>query len=605
MAAATYTTDLTTLHILDSDISPAAVAEPTGSTAGTTIAIETDHYVVGTACISKIFNATGVGGLGFQNGTTVTIPTDGAVYMWTNFLAANSISSKATGGMQILVGNTLANYKRFYIYGDDSIAYGGWQVNAVNPGSTASANQGTPSGVWQYFGMAANVDSAVARGYPLCWDAVRYGRGSIIITNGDLANGYATFDAAAIVNDTNTTTGPVYNRWGIFGYANGTYTLQGRLALGSSGTTIDFRDSNRAIFIKSTDFVTSNFNTIEIINAASRVDWTGISISSLSTVSKGRVLVTDNADVNIDSCTFTDMNTFTFQSNSTILNSVFRRDGLVTQGSAVFNGCTFDKPSGTIGITGASTTISSVSNSSFISGGTGHAIEITGSAANVTLTNVNFSGYAASSGSTGNEAVFVNIATGSMNLTITGGTTPSVRTAGALVTVISGAVSVDLTATNISGTPIQDAQVLVEAAGAPLPTLASVTIVNSGTTSTVTHTGHGLSTNDKVKIKGASHYQNNGVFSITKINNDSYSYTMPSAPGSNPTGTITCTFVFLSGVTGVDGTISMSRVISSNQLVTGWVRKSSGSPYYKTAPVSGTVSSTSGASFTALLISDE
>lgn len=72
----------------------------------------------------------------------------------------------------------------------------------------------------------------------------------------------------------------------------------------------------------------------------------------------------------------------------------------------------------------------------FTRGSVGHAIEITGTAGNVTLDGNTFTGYAATNGSTGNEAIFVNIATGSMTINIIGGgTTPTIRTAGCTVTV--------------------------------------------------------------------------------------------------------------------------------------------------------------------------
>jgi hypothetical protein len=72
--------------------------------------------------------------------------------------------------------------------------------------------------------------------------------------------------------------------------------------------------------------------------------------------------------------------------------------------------------------------------------GTSHGITITGTAANIALAGLVFTGYAASDGSTGNEAIYVNIATGSMTINISGGgSTPSIRTAGATVTVVSGA----------------------------------------------------------------------------------------------------------------------------------------------------------------------
>lgn len=72
--------------------------------------------------------------------------------------------------------------------------------------------------------------------------------------------------------------------------------------------------------------------------------------------------------------------------------------------------------------------------------GTGHGITITGAAATITLTGLVFTGYAATNGVTGNEAIFVNIATGTVTINISGGgSTPSIRTAGATVTVVAGA----------------------------------------------------------------------------------------------------------------------------------------------------------------------
>jgi hypothetical protein len=91
--------------------------------------------------------------------------------------------------------------------------------------------------------------------------------------------------------------------------------------------------------------------------------------------------------------------------------------------------------------------------------GTQHAIEIAGSAADFSLEGCTFSGYAAGNGSTGNEAIYVNIASGSMTISITGGgTTPSIRTAGATVTVVN--------ARNLTLTPIvSGSDVVIYAAG--------------------------------------------------------------------------------------------------------------------------------------------
>lgn len=204
---------------------------------------------------------------------------------------------------------------------------------------------------------------------------------------------------------------------------------------------------------------------------------------------------------------------------------------------------------------------------------------------------------------------FTTTAGGAVTLNIGGGgSTPTVRNgSGATTTIVAGAVSVTATVTTSAGVAIQSAVVMVKAADGtgPFPFEDTVTIANSGTTATVTHTAHGLATNDKVVIKGASHLANNGIFTITRINDDSYSYTMGSTPGSNPSGTITSTFVALSGTTDVNGQITMSRVFASNQPVTGWARKSSASPFYKTGPINGIVSSSSGATLSAVLVLDE
>jgi hypothetical protein len=66
------------------------------------------------------------------------------------------------------------------------------------------------------------------------------------------------------------------------------------------------------------------------------------------------------------------------------------------------------------------------------------------------------------------------------------------------------------------------------------------TIVNSGTTATVTLAQHGLEYGDTFVIAGASLAANNGTFTVaSRTSGDVFTYTMGSSPGSNPTGTIT------------------------------------------------------------------
>lgn len=137
-------------------------------------------------------------------------------------------------------------------------------------------------------------------------------------------------------------------------------------------------------------------------------------------------------------------------SNNTFIGMTVTLRPVTTYSGEVFNNCS------TVTTTGSTISdstfinspisVSSPANASLISNcsitkssGTNHGITITGTAANITLSGLTFTGYAGSNGSTGNEAIYVNIATGTVNITISGGNSPSIRTAGATVNVISGA----------------------------------------------------------------------------------------------------------------------------------------------------------------------
>ena len=598
MAVPSYTTDLTTIND-----GGGTFTEPTSATLGTLTNADTDNFIQGTTCSSKSTGASGapaLAGIGILAGAGQSITTPSAYYAWVFTGAGALVDTYANGGIRLIVGSSSANYKMWYVLGNNTFPYVGWTCIAVDPSLTADATIGTPTATLQYFGAVFNCLINISKGNPMALDAIRHGR-VITATGGETSN-YAVFSGLATENDTNT------NRWGQFQAISGGYQLQGKLALGTSGTLVDFRDSNASVVIAVSLKTAASFNAIEIQNASSRVDMTSCNFAALSTVSRGTFTVTDNATVNLIGCSFTDMSTFTFLGNTVVTSCVFRRTDTITKGASTMTNCTIDNNRGATAVLASSPANAAlISGTTFTSDGTGHAIEITGTAANFTLTKNTYTGYAASDGSTGNEAVYVNTSAGSMNLTVSGGTTPSVRVAaGVSVTVISGAVSASVNVKNSDGTNIENARVFVKAAtGGPFPFDVTVTIVNSGTTATVTHTAHAMATNDKVVISGASHDANNGIFTITKINDNSYSYTMGSAPGSNPTGTIKCTFVVLSGLTDASGNITMSRVFPSDQPITGWARKASGAPFYKQSAISASVDSGTGFSATALLTLDD
>lgn len=408
MAAPSYTTDLALIHACDA--ASASWTEPTGFLGGAITLPETDYFIQNTGCLSKNCGTTtpvGVGAI-YNAGSGLTIPSPGAVMIWLYFGAPNTLAvqypgGSNNGGLQVFIGSATSAFKQWFVRGSDTYPYGGWICIPVDPTVAANLTTGSPTSTTQYFGAGAYIPgpAIASKGNPFGVDILRYGRCEARMNGGETGN-YATFSGFAATNDL------IANRWGLIQAVQGGYLMQGLVVLGYS-SAVDFRDSNKSIIIANTEKVVSSFNAIEVRNTSSRVDWTNISFTTLGTVSRGNFITTDNADINIAGCTFTDMGTFSFQSSGTILTSTFRRCNLVTQNSAVFTGCTFDNTNDSVK-TVLSNNPANISNCTFISSGTKHAIELTAACAGQTysFTGNTFTGYAATDGSTGNEVIYNN-----------------------------------------------------------------------------------------------------------------------------------------------------------------------------------------------------
>jgi len=121
------------------------------------------------------------------------------------------------------------------------------------------------------------------------------------------------------------------------------------------------------------------------------------------------------------------------------------------------------------------------------------------------------------------------------------------------------------------------------------PYQESVGITRSGSTATVAHTTHGLQSGEYVLISGANEEEYNGVYAITVTGVSEYTYTLTGTPDTPATGSPASTFVLILDTT-VSGVVADTmRYLTLDQPFTGKVRKSSASPYYKTAPLSGIV----------------
>lgn len=327
MTAPSYTTNLSTLDQAESNsnwveftgLSYNAHGSPQGADADWPF-IQNTYAVTQTCSASK----GGIGSLGYDNGASIGgHGTDGAYLVWQLFANPN-YQSYANGGLRVVIGDAVGSFYSWDVGGNDVgvATYLGWQNHAVNTTVTPDDSVGTYAGTGEEIvGAAVDTGAAsIAKGEPHCVDVIRYGRCDAVFEYGEALD-YATIAGFAAQNDS------INNRWGLIQEIAGGYLWKGLMQFGTSTNAVDFRDSDRIIFIQWCPKVTSNFNTIEIVNASSRIDMTNFQFIQLdtTTASDGRWITTNDADVNLDNCSFQDMGTFTFDSNSTVLSCRFIR----------------------------------------------------------------------------------------------------------------------------------------------------------------------------------------------------------------------------------------------------------------------------------------
>jgi len=517
MAAPAYTTDLTT--IVDYDGTSGTAAEPsTGWVAGRSPANnDTDFPIQSSTHASLTMNTTGKAGL-LTTGSTFTWTSGHYLFGWITWLAPGAIDSQANGGLAMLCGSSTSNYKVFYVGGSTwgKYPYGGWQNFAVDPTLTYDELFGTVS-AYYVVGCGANVLTAVSKGNPLGNDAFRYGRGTLRVANGNVTDGYATFTGMATANDATAA------RWGLFEAIPGSYKFKGLMYLGYAAAT-EFTDQNKNIIVDDMIYVNSDFNRIEFHNTSSVIDWTNISITSLSTVSPGQLEMIDDCTFDDVGGVFVDMDTFIYLSGYTGTGRTWRRCGQITQGGATITDCIVENSTAAVAI--LSDNISLITGTSFTSDGTGHAIRIRPTGAgpfSFTSVDLTYSGYASSDGSTGNECILIDPVTASADVTlsISSGATPTIMEAAGYTGTFTLVLSTyDFTIT-----------------GLELNT--EVTIVTAGTETVLHHTENASVSDGSGKYKVVYTHSGGGSVDVLIHHIDyqpdisnSYGLTLPSANSS-------------------------------------------------------------------------
>lgn len=489
---------------IDTDLTLIENAEVTGDylvlgTFATARALNDDIKVEGTNAINgRVSNNTAWALAATPSANLNLTGTDIHIYSWLRTLTWPSMDTRANGGLGVSVSsdasptltgttpsNGPTNSKTWYLAGSDTDTTAGWVCYVVDPNGTPDLTLGTPdiSSV-DRIGLRAKVVGTVSnKTLNIQDDVIRYGTG-LTFTGGTTGSPGTLSELFAY--DSNTT-----RAWGIVTRNGGIYSLAGKIRIGTTPQTSAtvFADASQvAIFpnypvtstlyeIKLTGNATYN-TTLQLGLFTNNLASDGLIIRGSGTTSTSAHSVwnlnanEDNTICKLYGCTLSELRRASFNSSSQIYSCSISNFGNISGGGADFDDCVFQALKKTSPITatyavevsGSATTLtnckfvncntavlwnsSSNTNSrldgcEFISGGTGHAIELgPNTTSPITLTEVVFTGY----GSTGttNAAIYNNSGKGIV-INIVDGSTPSYYNGVGASTSASNNINITLT----------------------------------------------------------------------------------------------------------------------------------------------------------------
>jgi len=555
------------------------------------------------------------------NGTSVDYTAAANRLWYCKIYVADSFALNTTWGVEVSMGSAdTSNFHQYNIAGSGANrapylkypAQGGYIITCIDPtidawAEVADSGGATDQTAITWYALGAQFAAGNAKSENVAMDAIDYGTG-LTVVGGDGATADATYvDFVTFDQD------DIDKRYGAAVGSGDKVTLRGIFTIGTATATgftdttsvVTFPDGYHSAGLFGVNVDLQNASTIVVDDALlisegvittsdTRADYivsgTSGSYNSAATIRNFRNItytsVCDIDGANIECQLLT-------QASANISNTTIRTNALTSIA------CLQDPTFGTT---------TDLHDCTFVQTGAGHAIEIT-TAGTYDFENLFFSGYGADT--TDSAAIDVTASTGTVTINVNGGDSPTYKTAGATVNVVAGAVTVQAKAVLKAGTAVGSARVFLKASDGtgPFPFEETVTsITRSTTTATVTHTAHGMATNDKIYLEGITDKTEDNwtVKQITVTGANTYTYTTTDSGSTSYTGTIKSTFVALNGLTNATtGILSLSRVYPSNQPVTGWTRKSTSSPYLQEGVLVGEVDSSTGFSGTAVMLSDE
>lgn len=529
--------------------------------------------------------------------------------MWFLDSAAGLLDTKANGGIQL--GITDGSNTGYWNLGGKDTYNGGWLNLVVDLSSSVDVGI-KPTNMNAITIIYLRItQTAAGKNFDNVWgDNLCLADG--LIAYGDDAGSY--FDFEDIFNADDSTLGI-----GIVRKIGGVYYLTGSIEIGDSGGTsgCKFQAKSQVIIFEDRPVNTSLYGINVVDNGTGITEFIlgiksgtagiqGCVIRTASETQTPKFYIDAKTDIDVDyfklyGSTFFDGGLIKFAGasvNVEIINCNFESCLQVDPNDAVTTGCFFINTSDVDAALLWNENIN-IQGCSFVANTTGAGIEMPSAVGTPYAYNaLSFSGNTYDVYNSSGSAIDINKNNGSDPTT----------SEGSAVTFLGVSVTTQITVKDIdTGLVIVGARVLVlVASGINFPYQASVTITGSGTTATVTHTAHGRSTGDNIYIKGANQDVYNGAYQITVVDVNTYTYTTSETITVSPaTGTITATMALINKVTNASGIANDTRTMASNQPITGRVRMSSSTPFYKQSPISDTVDKDNGKYINVQLIKDQ
>lgn len=450
MAAPSYTEDLTDISLMESTTGVSAYG---GGASG--LAVNPDSSMQGTNGIGKQITAADKG-MYYDNGSGITLGTGEHVFVWLFCTTPGLTDTIQNKGVSILVGTSGSAYCQYHTDGNDTYGAVGrvgkcypidYSVRSTNGSSPYRTATGSPGANPQVFGGGLVTTSSV-KGENLVVDAIRRGTGAYLtagelISAGDGSDNPCTFTGFRAQNDA------VANRWAILTQVGAGFELQGRFVIGQNNsqtpTLCRFQASDTRIDIVDTIHAAADFTQIIVDHASTVCNLTNINITALGTTNRGRFIVNSaNPTVNVTGGAWTGIGITTLRSNSTMNGLTWRQAGQITLNGATLTDCIIDRTFASSAV--VASTLANITGCTFVSDGSSHAVELTSIGGGTMTWDNTLSGYeTGASGSpvtptsTGNEAIYVNVGSGTLTINVADGASiPSIRSAGATVNVVAG-----------------------------------------------------------------------------------------------------------------------------------------------------------------------